>query len=216
MHGRLLFLCLAVVPCAHGAAECHGRRFGDTTQRFNDTKPPNPFLLGMPEGVPPPIHLVSAVAGGFGCTTAWAIDLDTGKAWRRARCQSAESLREFVGSVHWAGARFNTYTSFDGSSAPEAVKEGTVAPALVERLACLANEAWATGKWGGVARFDDRGQLLPEPPQPPPIDAIATIVLKVGETTRTLGQDYVPQPSNSDGKLAAAITEAVNEATRRE
>ncbi|KJV36210.1 hypothetical protein [Luteibacter yeojuensis] len=168
MHGRLLFLCLAAVPWgAHGAAKCHGRRFGDTTQRFNDTTPPNAVLYGMPEGVPPPIHLVAAMGGSFGCSTAWAVDLDTGKAWLRARCQSAEPFRDFVASMHWAGARFGSFTAFDGSPAPEAVIEGT-------------------------------------------------IVLKDGETTRTLGQYYYPQASNADGKLQTAIVDAVNAATTHE
>lgn len=216
IHGALIIAFLAVVPwAAQASTDCHGRRFADTTQRFIDKVPPRPYFWGVPEGTPLPIHLISTQGGSFGCGTAWTVDLDTGHAWLRARCGDEQSLLQFVGSRHWAGARFNPYTDFNGKPAREAVKEGVVRPAILQQLVCMANEAWAAGKFGGEARFDDHGALRDDTPPGPVTDAVSSLLLKDGETTRTLGYFYYPDEHHADGKLQRALEEAVNAAVER-
>jgi hypothetical protein len=213
MYGRILVTLVALLPFGtHAAIGCQGHAFGDTVRRYVDTGPPRAFNVGMPEGRAVPAHLVVASGGSWGCGTSWAIDLDTGHAWKRLRCISAENFDDLVASPSWQGAQFGSYTNFDGKPAREAIKEGQVPSATIARIICAGNDAWGADKWGGQPHFDAHGDIVvPTPPMLAP-DMFATLLLKNSEVTRTFEYASMPEAESPLAHVEAVVIGAVNAA----
>lgn len=131
--------------------------------------------------------------------------------WRRLRCAAVEAFERDVPFKQWEGARMATYTDYRNQPAQEAVKEGRLAPVNIEELICLANDVWGAGKWGDPPRFDPHGAII-EPdriPSPATPHGFSVVLLKDGDTTRTLGMYYYPSVVNADGKLSQPVSEAM-------
>jgi hypothetical protein len=209
LNGRFLFALLILTPlAAHAAIGCHGQAFGATTKRFIDREPANLFYAGIPAGVAIPAHIVAVSFENWGCGTSLSVDLDSGRVWKRLRCASEDAFDRDVGMSSWTGAHIGSYTNFNRQPAREAVKEGRLPAAAIEELVCLANDAWRAGRWGQVPTFDAEGAMIEAaPPYPASPHGFSAILLKDGDTTRTLGMYYHPSGDNPDGKLERSIEE---------
>lgn len=201
MKGRLLVAFLTAAPFVVQAAPgCHGQPYGDVAQRFSRAQPLPKASLGVPEGIAVPLDLVSMSGGGFGCDTSWTVDIDTGHAWERYRCDDpgAFDQRDFSRPA-WTGVHFNSYTDDRGRPAREAVREGTLAPTTLEKLVCLANDAWSAASWGGGAQ-----QLS--------LDGFGGLLITNGSSVRSYGSSNYPIVDSPDGRLRQAVRDAVETA----
>ncbi|UPG95996.1 hypothetical protein [Luteibacter aegosomatissinici] len=131
---------------------------------------------------------------------SWTVDIDTGHAWELYRCEDpgAFDQRDFSRPA-WAGVHFNSYTDDRGRPAREAVREGTLAPTTLEKLVCLANDAWSAASWGGGTQ-----QLA--------MDGFSGLRITNGPSMRSYGSSNYPIVDSPDGRLRQAVRDAVEAA----
>lgn len=184
-----LLLPLLFAANVHAAIDCHGQAFGQVKRPFVGVSPQEAmFSATLPQGIAPPRHSIAAGGWNWGCSTTVLIDLDRGKSYRVFQCSPDASPYASAWPQESRGAKTRRITDASGRVTDEAFTEKTLAPADLERLVCLANEAWQLDPNGAPVKYDDRGAAIPPPLQPAaPPHGVSYLRLRDGDVEKLIG-----------------------------
>lgn len=214
MRTRIVPLLLPLLFAAHAyaATDCHGVAFGQVKRPFVGVSPQEAmFSATLPEGIEPPRHSIAAGGWNWGCSTTVLIDLDRAKSYRVFQCSPDASPYASAWPRESQGAKTRRITDSSGRVTDEAVVERTLAPAVIERLICLANEAWQLDPNGDPVTYDAHGKAIPPSLQPPaPPHGVSYLRLRDGDIEKLIG-GFSHYPANGDaGALERYVWQVVD------
>lgn len=208
-----LLLPLLLATGAHAVTDCHGgQAFGHVKRPFvGISQYEAMFSATPPEGVAPPVHSVAAGAWNWGCSTTVLVDLDRAKGYRVFRCSPEASPYASSWPQESRGARTRRITDSSGRIVDEAVVERALTPAQIERLVCLANEAWQLDPNGDPVKYDADGQPIEPPLRPPvPPHGVSYLRLRDGDVEKLIG-GFTHYPSDgAAGAFARYLWQSVD------
>lgn len=203
---------LLLAPPAHAVTDCHGQAYGQVKRPFTGiSQYETMFSVPLPEGMAPPVHSVAAAGWDWGCSTSVLVDLDRAKAYRVFRCSPEASPYAVRWPQESRGAKTRRTTDRSGHVVDEAVMERALSPIQIERLTCLANEAWQLDPNGDPVKYDAAGQPI-KPPSPPPAEphGVSYLRLRDGDVEKLIGGfTHYPQ-SGAAGALSGYLWQLVN------